>query len=177
MNLFVVIDYQNDFVDCSLGFLKSPLLDPKIADKIYECHKKGYKIIATMDTHFDDYLQTKEGEYLPIPHCIKNSYGWQLYGETKKAIEKVNAVIIEKCTFGINPAEFNSEFFRKLGNVEKIEFAGVVTNMCVLANVVLFKSHYPNSEIIVHSELCNSFDSELHEKALLILENLHIKIV
>ena len=60
MKLLIVVDYQNDFVDGSLGFPGAELLDEKIASII-----KNYDdVIFTLDTHFDDYLETFEGKML-----------------------------------------------------------------------------------------------------------------
>ena len=70
MNAYLfVIDYQNDFVDGSLGFPGAELLDEKIEERIKK-YGKG-RVFYTLDTHEDDYLSTQEGKHLPIPHCIK----------------------------------------------------------------------------------------------------------
>lgn len=176
MKLFIVIDYQNDFVDGALGFEKALGLDEKIAEKVLECLEQGYEIIATKDTHFENYLETLEGKNLPIPHCIKGTSGHDFYGETAKALEKVNPYIIEKTTFGINPFEFNKKYFEEFENVEQIEFAGIVTNMCVLSNVVIFKAKYQEAEIIVHEDMCASFSDELHDKTLDVLEGMQVVV-
>ena len=95
-----VIDYQNDFVDGALGFPGAEKLDAGIAAKI-RSYGKG-RVFFTRDTHFENYLETREGKNLPVVHCIKGSTGWQVYGETAKALAEVNAVAIDKLTFGMN---------------------------------------------------------------------------
>ena len=80
MNYLFVIDYQNDFVDGALGFAGAEKLDKKIAAKVLE-YGKG-KVFYTMDTHKENYLETREGRALPLSHCIEGSQGWQVYGET-----------------------------------------------------------------------------------------------
>ena len=75
-----VIDYQNDFVDGALGFPGAEKLDEKIAAKILS-YGKG-RVLFTRDTHFENYLSTREGRNLPIPHCIRGTHGWQVYGRT-----------------------------------------------------------------------------------------------
>lgn len=98
-----VIDYQNDFVDGALGFPGAEKLDAGIAAKI-RSYGKG-RVFFTRDTHFENYLETREGKNLPVVHCIKGSTGWQVYGETAKALAEVEAVAIDKLTFGMNVAD------------------------------------------------------------------------
>ena len=49
--LLIVVDYQNDFVNGSLGFEKAQLLEEHIIQLIKEYHMNGDEIIYTMDTH------------------------------------------------------------------------------------------------------------------------------
>ena len=70
-----VIDYQNDFVDGALGFPGAEKLDGKIADKV-RAYGEG-KVLFTRDTHFENYLTTREGKNLPVVHCIKDTPGWR----------------------------------------------------------------------------------------------------
>ena len=81
MNRYLfVIDYQNDFVDGALGFPGAEKLDEKIAAKV-RAYGKG-NVLFTRDTHFENYMDTREGKNLPVKHCIKGSFGWEVYGET-----------------------------------------------------------------------------------------------
>jgi nicotinamidase/pyrazinamidase len=52
-----------------------------------------------------------------------------------------------------------------------------VTNICVISNAIIAKSALPEAQIIIHRNLCASFSDELHEKALDVMESLHIYIV
>ena len=101
MNRYLfVIDYQNDFVDGALGFAGAEKLDEKIAAKV-RAYGKGH-VLFTRDTHFENYLTTREGRNLPVPHCIKGTPGWQVYGETAKALAEVEAPAIDKLVFGMD---------------------------------------------------------------------------
>ena len=62
-------------------------------------------------------------------------------------------------------------------NIDIIEFVGVVTNMCVISNVVAFQGEYINSNLVVDASLCASFDDNLHEKALDVIESLQVKVI
>lgn len=61
----IVVDYQKDFVDGSLGFEKAVTLDHGIAEKIRLYHSRGDDVMFTLDTHNDDYPTTQEGKKSP----------------------------------------------------------------------------------------------------------------
>ena len=92
--LLIVVDYQKDFVNGSLGFKEAEDLDEYLASLIDQDD-----VIFTFDTHQNNYLETQEGKNLPIEHCIKNSDGWELYGKVNTA-KKEYDICIEKTTFG-----------------------------------------------------------------------------
>ena len=60
--LLVVIDYQNDFVNGSLGFQEAVALEDYLADLIKEYHNNNDDVIFTYDTHQKNYLTTQEGK-------------------------------------------------------------------------------------------------------------------
>ena len=175
MNRYLfVIDYQNDFVDGALGFPGAEKLDEKIAAKI-RSYGKG-KVLFTRDTHFDNYLTTREGKNLPVPHCIKGSQGWQVYGETAKALAEVDAPGIDKLVFGMditNPATAAVLPER----ADEIELVGLVSNICVVSNAVVLQSKYPEATIIVDAACTDSFDKTLHEKVLDVLAGFQVTVI
>ena len=171
--MLLVVDFQKDFVDGSLGFSKAVELDRKIANRIKQAKKDGEIIIFTMDTHKPDYLETQEGKTLPVEHCIEGSDGWKLYGETGKTIE--NPTYVKKPTFGgLGLIEVLKPYENE--NLE-IEICGVVTNMCVISNAVICKATLPESPITINSNLCASFDDVLHAKAIDVMESMQMKII
>lgn len=173
--LLIVVDYQNDFVDGALGFTGAELLDEGVAKKVREYGEdKDSLVYLTLDTHHSDYLNTREGKKLPIEHCIKGTEGWKVYGETKKALMEVEALQLEKYTFGVSLDTYGVLLPDK---VESVELIGLVTNMCVISNAVVFQARYPEAQIIVDASLCGSFDKEMHEKALDVMESMYIKII
>lgn len=175
--LLVVIDYQKDFVDGALGFEKATTLEEGIYNKVKEYLKAGNKVIFTYDTHFEDYLQTREGKNLPVNHCLKGSVGHKLHGRLREFSNIENTLHYEKRGFGISPKDM-IKIAEEIGEeVEEIQLVGVVTNICVISNVVLFQSQYRNAEIIVDGSLCASFDPSLHEKALDVIEGLQGKVI
>lgn len=173
--LLVVVDYQNDFVDGALGFVGAEKLDEGIYEKVKEYIAHGDYIAYTMDTHLDDYLETREGKALPIPHCIIGTDGWQLYGNTGKLLSLTkNAIALQKYTFGVSP-EIMADL--TMHDIEEIEICGLVTNMCVISNVAVFQAKFPNAQITVDASLCDSFDKELHMETLHVLKGMQVNVI
>ena len=167
MNRYLfVIDYQNDFVDGALGFPGAELLDEKIAAKV-RAYGKDH-VLFTRDTHFENYLATREGKNLPVEHCIKGSHGWQVYGETAKALEEVGAKAIDKLVFGMDVSDPAVAAVLPEA-ADEIELVGLVSNICVVSNAVVLQSKYPEATMIVDAACTDSFDKGLHEKVLDVL--------
>lgn len=171
--LLVVVDYQKDFIDGALGFPGAELLDAAIAKKVTEYHKaKDADVIYTQDTHGKNYARTQEGRKLPIPHCIRDTEGWEVYGLTAQACG-ARDLVIEKPTFGsMELMELCEE-----EQYEQVELVGLVSNICVLTNAVLIKTALPEAEIIVDAACTACADPVLNEKALDVMEGLQITVV
>lgn len=169
-----VIDYQNDFVDGALGFPGAEKLDEKIAAKV-RAYGKG-RVLFTRDTHFENYLTTREGKNLPVVHCIKGTQGWQVYGETAKALEEVEAPGIDKLVFGMDVTDPATAAVLPEA-ADEIELVGLVSNICVVSNAVVLQSKYPEATIIVDAACTDSFDKSLHEKVLDVLEGFQVKVI
>ena len=96
--ILVVIDMQNDFISGALGNDQCLACVPEVVSRIKD---ESYdQIFLTRDTHFEDYMDTMEGQKLPVPHCIKGSQGWQLIPEVTEAIQGRKYQIVDKPTFG-----------------------------------------------------------------------------
>lgn len=171
--LLFVIDYQVDFVSGALGFPGAERLDARIAEKIRAYGRAN--VYFTRDTHAPEYLSTQEGRNLPVPHCLKDSEGWRVYGETAKALEEVEAVGIDKISFGMSPEQLLALPIPE--EVESVELVGLVSNICVLSNAVLLKSRYPEAKIIVDGSLTASFDPALNDAALKVLRGIQVEVL
>lgn len=167
--LLIVVDYQKDFVDGSLGFKGAEALDSGIAAKIEEY--KNDEIIYTLDTHFKNYADTREGKSLSIPHCIKGTDGHALYGETAALLKGKRC--FEKNTF---PSLELGKYLEGK-DYDVIELCGLVSNICVISNAVIAKAACPEAEIIVDGSLTASADISLHEKSLDVMRGLQITVI
>ena len=96
--LLLVIDMQNDFIDGALGTLEAATIVDRVVEEINKYPAKD--IIATRDTHPENYLETQEGRNLPVVHCVKGTPGWELNSKVAAALR--GAAVIDKPTFGSN---------------------------------------------------------------------------
>jgi len=101
MNVLVVIDMQHDFVDGSLGSPEAQAIVDTVRQKIASFDGP---VIFTRDTHDTNYLESQEGQHLPVVHCVKDTIGWQIMESLITAAEKRNTIhpyfIIDKPNFG-----------------------------------------------------------------------------
>lgn len=168
--LLVVVDYQNDFVTGALGFKAAEALEAPIAARVEKTLAEGGYVVFTRDTHRPDYLHTREGGFLPVPHCIKGSEGWHLVGALARyeGGESEKVAVVDKPTFG---SAALPHCVRALcgGEPDEIEICGVVTNICVVSNAVLLHSAFLNSSITVLKDLCAAGDAADHENTLRLL--------
>lgn len=167
----IVVDYQNDFVGGSLGFPGAASLEGPICEKIRQYRQRGDDVIFTYDTHGEDYLHTREGQNLPIVHCVKDTDGWQLYGEVN-ALRDENTPCFYKPSFGsMELAEY-----LMCRRYEELELVGLVSNICVISNAVLAKAALPECRVRVDAGCTLGPDAALHERALDVMEGLQIEV-
>ncbi len=168
----IVVDYQVDFVSGSLSNPAAAALEEGIVRRIRACREQGDDIIFTLDTHEANYMSTREGERLPVPHCILETPGHALYGRVADECQTGDAVFYKE-TFG---SKGLFTHLRQIG-YDEIEFCGVVTNICVISNAVLAHTALPEADVCVNAPLCASNDAQLHEKALDVMASFQIDIV
>ena len=158
----IVVDMQKDFVDGALGTKEAVAIVPSVKEKI---ESFDGEIIITYDTHFEDYMETSEGKNLPVPHCIKDTEGWQLNEDIRKALEGKDYTVVEKITFGsVDLPDFIEE--KTEGENFSAELVGLCTDICVVSNALVLKANFPEAEISVNSSCCAGVTPETHEAAL-----------
>lgn len=177
--VLVVVDVQNDFVKggaLGYGYPKKSNTDLLCA-YVNKTLQRGDYVIATRDTHHDNYLETLEGKKLPIQHCIHQTHGWELVqGLANLEVANSGIVIFDKPTFG---TPLVGEYIRKLideDSIDEIQLVGYCLSICVLAAAVLLRSRFPNMKISVIKELCGDIDKESFDAALKVLSNQQIEI-
>ena len=160
--ILIVVDMQNDFVDAALGSKEAIAIVPNVVEKI---KNHNGKIIVTRDTHQENYLDTREGKFLPVPHCIKDTKGWEINPEVLKALENKDVRYIDKPTFGsVELVKLLAEI-ADINNLE-VELVGLCTDICVVSNAMLIKANYPEMNITVDAKCCAGVTVESHNAAL-----------
>ncbi len=158
-NILVVVDMQDDFIDGALGTREAQAILPMVKELVKDFDGKIY---FTRDTHQENYMQTQEGKRLPIPHCIKNTNGWEISSELLPYAKN----IIDKPTFGSTEL---SSILVKENDTEKIEsvtLVGLCTDICVISNALLIKASLLDAEIIVDASCCAGVTPQSHKNAL-----------
>jgi len=165
----VVIDMQNDFIDGSLGTPEAQAIVLNVSERVKAAVQDGEKLIFTQDTHPKNYLQTAEGEKLPVEHCIKPSHGWAL---TSSLIPYAkDAVVLEKPTFGATGLP------QHVAGFDEITVIGLCTDICVISNAMLLKAFLPEAKICVDSNCCAGVTPESHLRALEAMKMCQIDVI
>ena len=171
MNVLIVVDMQNDFIDGTLGTKEAVSIVSNVVERI-----KTFKglILATRDTHNKDYLSTQEGRKLPVEHCIKGSKGWEIREEIAKLIKEEP---IDKPAFGSWELADRLFLIDQEEKIESITLIGLCTDICVISNALLLKAFLPEVPISVDASCCAGVTKESHEQALEAMKMCQIQIL
>ncbi len=169
-NVLVVVDMQNDFVHGALGSPEALAIVPAVIRKI-----KGWdgSVYFTRDTHDKKYLKTHEGRALPVIHCVKDSWGWEILPEleplrTNEPIDKTafGSVVLERYLMDRNSRK----------QIPSVTLIGLCTDVCVITNAFMLRSALPEAEIIVDAACCAGTTPKGHQTALAAMKACHITI-
>ena len=159
MKLLAVIDMQKDFIDGALGTPEAERIVGNVRAKIEEYLARGDQVVFTRDTHLENYLETQEGKKLPVKHCIKGTFGWEI---SEKVYEE-GCPVIDKPSFGSLEL---AEYAAGLADLEEIEVIGLCTDICVISNVMILKAKLPEVPIVVDASCCAGVTPQSHANAL-----------
>lgn len=161
-HFLVVVDIQNDFVDGALGTKEAQSI---IANSVNKIENFDGEIFVTLDTHFENYLETSEGKKLPVVHCVKGTKGFELNEKIAKALRNKTYTLVEKPTFG--SLELPKLIREKAGDREfDVTLIGLCTDICVVSNALILKANFLDSEIYVDSSCCAGVSVATHNSAL-----------
>jgi nicotinamidase-related amidase len=169
--LLIVIDMQNDFIDAALGTPEAVSIVEAVKEKIRSYPVQN--VIATMDTHSENYMDTQEGRYLPVPHCIRGSEGWQIRPDIAALLD--GAKIYEKPTFGSTALAADLKELSEQEEIE-IELIGLCTDICVVSNALMLKAYMPEVPISVDASCCAGVTPEKHAAALETMRSCQITV-
>ena len=169
--LLVVVDMQNDFIDGALGTKEAIAIVPNVKARIENFEGT---VLFTRDTHFENYMDTQEGNNLPVPHCIKETKGWEIRSELE-ALRTTEA--IDKLTFGSSELPEVIAKLNKENPIEEITFVGLCTDICVISNVMVTKAFFPEIPVIVDATCCAGVTPESHNNALEAMKVCQVQVV
>ena len=169
IDMLIVVDMQRDFVFGVLGSTEARAIVPAVAERIRRAKAEGTQVVFTLDTHEADYMDTREGRFLPVPHCIKGTSGWQI---TEALSGLACHRIIDKPTFGSTELQ---ELIAK-EEISDITLIGLCTDICVISNAMLCKATLPEVEITVDAACCAGVTPESHLRALAAMQMCQIKV-
>lgn len=187
--ILVVIDMQNDFITGVLGTPEARVIVPKVVDKI---KAKNYDLlIATQDTHLDDYEEYREGRYLPVKHCVQNTWGYEIVNDISEILWGVNPlrIIMDKFNFALEGNLWEgivnvlNDFLYMYvplsyqGEDLEFEFCGVATNICVVSNAFAIRQAFPEAEITIDASCCAGTTPEAHKAALMTMKSCQMNII
>lgn len=167
MNYLIVVDMQNDFIDGALGSPEAKAIVPYVKNLIQSFDGQ---VLFTRDTHEENYLSTQEGRNLPVPHCIRNTNGWQIRAELDAL--RITPPI-DKPTFG------SSALVEQLSGKEinSVTFVGLCTDICVISNVMLVKAFFPEVPVVVDALGCAGVTPESHRNALAAMKAVQVTVI
>lgn len=84
----------------------------------------------------------------------------------------MNIQLVPKNTFG---AINLGTYFKKAPKL--IVVCGLVTDICVLSNVVILRALFPNAIIQVKMDACNSFSAEKHQMVMQLLSSIQVDVI
>ena len=179
-DVLIVVDMQRDFITGALGSAEAAAIVPAVCARIRQAREAGTRVLFTLDTHEADYLDTREGRLLPVPHCIRGTEGWALHPDIARACAP-GMISFEKPTFGSVQlshyvARLAGEQGASDGHGMTIELCGVCTDICVVSNALLLKAALPETDLVVDSALCAGVTPEKHEAALETLRSCQVEV-
>ena len=179
-DMLIVVDMQRDFVTGPLGSAEARAIVPAVAARIRRAVEEDTQVVFTLDTHDTDYMETREGRFLPVPHCIQGSEGWALEPEIAKECKR-GMISFEKLTFGSTALMHHVAALAGAkgcvnGKGLRVELCGVCTDICVVSNALLLKAALPEADIMVDSALCAGVTPEKHAAALETLRSCQVEV-
>lgn len=172
MDLLIVVDMQNDFISGALGTAEARAIVPAVTELVRSFRGR---VIFTRDTHGEDYLSTREGRKLPVPHCIRNTWGWELCDSLLPLSD--GCEIFDKPTFGSLALAGRVSALAQKEPIDRITLVGLCTDICVISNAMLLKAALPEADVAVAENCCAGVTPESHENALRAMKTCQIDVI
>jgi len=170
--VLIIVDMQRDFID---GALANDLGQTIVKNVVREIKSDYYNYFAlTRDSHGEDYLNSLEGRNLPIKHCVRSSFGWELNSDVLKALRDngYQYKIFDKNGFGL--FEINDELSKIQDQIESITLLGLCTDICVVTMSLIIRAKFPNIPMFVVEDACGGTSEDAHKAGMKVMESCQI---
>lgn len=170
MKVFVIVDMQNDFITGPLGSERAVAAADNILKFLKLNNSSNNIVLFTKDTHQENYLDTQEGQWLPIEHCIEGTPGWSIYKPISEFVDKesnfshysqkgiIKGRILKSAFGSLDLAkvlqQINTQLAARGEKLEEVIFMGVCTDICVISNVLIAKAALPETMISILKDGC-----------------------
>lgn len=171
--ILIVVDMQKDFIDGSLGTKEAQAIVENVVKKVNDFDGE---VIFTRDTHQKNYLETQEGKFLPVVHCVENTPGWQLEPRLEEIRKKRAAACFNKPTFGCTALAEALKEKNETEGIDSVELVGLCTDICVVSNALLLKAYMTEVPIYVDPSCCAGVTPEKHLAALETMRSCQIQM-
>ena len=181
--MIVAVDLQKDFASGVLGSKQALEAVKNSANFLEQLTKKDNNayLLGTLDTHNENYLETREGKNLPIVHCVEGTEGYKLEDEINVFFEEKKNLfntthLLPKITFGAYNigTVINNCFVEK---PDEFVIFGLDTDICVVSNFVLLRAYFPETPIYVLSDCSAGVTKETHNAALTTMKSMQAIII
>lgn len=170
--MLIAIDLQNDTFDASgssYGKWTTKIKDG-IAQRIQKAISVNEPVIYTKNLYPEFEHEKRTTESIHFDETI--------YPEYFALLEDYGDEYV-KTFYGIPPDQskkIQEKYKEEVETNQTIEFIGVETNICILANIMVIQNIFPQANITVDRNLIGSSNADLHDKTLEVLENMNVII-
>ncbi|WP_411843212.1 cysteine hydrolase family protein [Salinicoccus sp. HZC-1] len=170
--MLVAIDLQNDTFDASGSSYGewTEKIKNDITARIQKAIDDNESIIYTKNLYPEFEHDRRSTESIRFDETI--------YPEFFALLENYGDEYV-KTFYGIPPEEakkIQEEYQEEVETNQTIEFIGVETNICILANLMVIQNIFPQADITVNKDLVGSSNEDLHDKTLEVLKNMNVII-
>lgn len=188
----VLVDVTNDFVSGPFGSEAARVGIPAMLEFITLPEQVDEMVIVTWEDHGAIYEESHENLKFAVPHGVRDSEGARLYGVIaeymdQKAVEgdrRFMAIakdrfmaygsdkVIAEAIKNYRPTEDHQD-----GREVTFILAGLVTNICVIANAVYLQGAFPWAKIVLDAGACVGVTPELHKAAMEVMASMAMTVI
>lgn len=169
--MLFAIDLQNDYWDPSGKYYvaASQTILQEVIHRLEQAVSDGELLVCIRNTYGDEEREERGAEEIQWAEAF--------YPPFASFLEE--AEIVRKSHYGIAPEEalqLKEKYSHLEDAFDTIEFIGVETNVCVMANVNIIQNIFTTSALLVHKKRTAASSERLYKNALEILAGLKVLI-